>query len=368
MEIRILLQDLRKARGLSAAELAKRTGVSRQTIYAIEEGSFVPNTTIALRLARILNVSVEDIFSLDQGSGTDTVQAELLTDSPADMEEGKLVRLCRTKERLIAAPLTVFPTYLPVADGVIHSKSSHRVSVKTAVDLSNSREQLLLAGCDPALSVLTDMLGRSGIEAVGIPCSSRRALAWLKGKRVDVAGSHLLDTSTGKYNVPIVQRLFPEGGVRIVTFAIWEEGLVLGRGNPKSIRGVTDLANKRVIVMNREKGSGSRDLLDKGLRKAGIAAENVTGYQNVTTGHLSAAYAVAAGNADCCVATRSAARCFGLEFIPLAIERFDFSFSEASLELPAVKALLDLLNRSSLRKKLETIAGYDTAHTGEVLI
>lgn len=120
--------------------------------------------------------------------------------------------------------------------------------------------------------------------------------------------------------------------------------------------------------MNREKGSGSRDLLDKELRKAGVAAKTLTGYENRASGHLSAAYAVATGKADCCVATRSAARRFGLDFIPLAVERFDLAFSKESLELPAVKALLDLLNRTALKRKLEAIAGYDTAHTGDVLV
>jgi putative molybdopterin biosynthesis protein len=100
---------------------------------------------------------------------------------------------------------------------------------------------------------------------------------------------------------------------------------------------------------------------------SGIDVTTVLGYGNVAAGHLSAAYAVAAGNADFCVATRCAARCFGLDFIPLAVDRFDLSFSKTSLELPSAKALLDLLNRSSLRRKLEAIAGYDTAHTGEIL-
>ncbi len=120
--------------------------------------------------------------------------------------------------------------------------------------------------------------------------------------------------------------------------------------------------------MNREKGSGSRDLLDTGLRQFGIQPEQVRGYNSIAQGHLAAAYAVAAGTADCCIAPRSASRCFGLDFVPLAVERFDLSFPQASLDLPAAKALFDLLNRSHLRKKLQLIAGYDTAHTGEVLV
>jgi putative molybdopterin biosynthesis protein len=368
MQIRTLLQDVRKTHGLSAAELAKRVGVSRQTIYAIEDGSFVPNTTVALRLAHVLDVSVEQIFALDQERAADALEAELLTSKSQDVKEGELVRLCRVNERLTAAPVPFFPAYLPIAEGVICGKSGRHVSVRSAVDLAQNGKRLLLAGCDPALSLLAGVLDYPGIEIVAVPSSSRRALEWLKQGRVHAAGSHLLDRVTGDYNVPIVQRFFPQGDVRIVTFATWEQGLVVGRGNPKSIRNISDLANRRVVLINREKGSGSRDLLDKGLRKAGIDAKRVVGYENVASGHLSAAYAIATGTADCCVATRSAARCFALDFIPLAVERFDLSFSKTSLELPAAKALLNLLNRSSLRRKLEAIAGYDTAHTGDVLV
>ncbi|MBV9406128.1 MAG: hypothetical protein JO211_12355, partial [Acidobacteriaceae bacterium] len=97
-------------------------------------------------------------------------------------------------------------------------------------------------------------------------------------------------------------------------------------------------------------------------------SEQVKGYGSIAEGHFVAVYAVASGVADCCIAPRAAARCFGLDFVPLALERFDLSFSPESLELPACKALLDVLNRSALRKRLECIAGYDTGHTGEVLM
>jgi molybdate-binding protein len=206
------------------------------------------------------------------------------------------------------------------------------------------------------------------MEIIAVPSSSRCALRWLKQGRVHAAGSHLLDRLTGDYNLPMIRRYFPKDTVRVVTFAVWEQGLVVQRGNPKSIRSIADLSGKGVRIINREKGAGSRDLLDTGLRKAGISARQISGYESVADGHLAAAYAVATKTADCCVAPRSAARCFGLDFIPLAVERFDLSFNKAAFELPATKAVLDLLNRSALRKKLQVIAGYDATHTGEVLI
>jgi putative molybdopterin biosynthesis protein len=367
MQTRVLLRDLRTARGLSVAELAKSVGVSRQTVYAIEDGSFIPSTAIALRLARVLGTSVEDIFTLDVQRDSKPVKAELLSSKPVDVKSDQLVRVCRVNERLIAFPVSPFPAYLPAADGIISGTAGRHVMLNAAIESQPARNQLVLAGCDPALSLLADELQHFGVEIITVPCSSRRALDWLKHDRVTIAGSHLLDAASGDYNVPLVRRHLPKKRIRIVTFATWEQGLVVRRGNPKGIRSISDLAAKGLTLINREKGSGSRDLLDKGLREAGLRTSFVNGYKSIADGHLAAAYAVAVGDADCCIATRSAARCFGLDFVPLAVERFDLSLSAGSLDSPATKALLDLLTTARFRKKLEAIAGYDMAQTGKVL-
>ena len=103
--------------------------------------------------------------------------------------------------------------------------------------------------------------------------------------------------------------------------------------------------------MNREPGSGSRALLDKLLVRAGVDSKKVGGYARIAQGHLAAAYAVASGAADACMATRSAARAFGLDFIPMHSERYDLILRRATLELPAAKAFLDVLQRSVLRQE-----------------
>jgi molybdate-binding protein len=152
-----------------------------------------------------------------------------------------------------------------------------------------------------------------------------------------------------------------------VTFARWEEGLVLAAGNPKRIRKVEDLGRKNVRLVNREPGSGSRALLDKLLEKSGMDAHKVQGYERVAYGHLVAAYSVMSGEADACLATRSAAKTFGLDFIPLHSAQYDLVMRKRTVDLPAVKAFLDVLQRATLRRKLEVLAGYDTSETGVVL-
>jgi molybdate-binding protein len=227
---------------------------------------------------------------------------------------------------------------------------------------------LVLAGCDPALSVLAGELKSAESEVIIVPCSSQEALNWLKEGLVHVAGTHLRDRATGEYNVPAVTALFGKGNIRIVTFAEWEQGLVVQRGNPKRIRSVADLGGKKITIVNREKGSGARGLLDSNLRDAGIRSSNLTGYDRIVPSHLAAAVAVASSQVDCCVATVSAAKCLGLDFIALSRERFDLIIASSGMETAGIRALLDVLNRASLRRKLAMLAGYEVKHTGEMLM
>ena len=118
--------------------------------------------------------------------------------------------------------------------------------------------------------------------------------------------------------------------------------------------------------MNREAGSGSRALLDSLLRSTDVSSRAVRGYERVAFGHLSAAHAVLAAEADCCIATRSAAQTFGLDFVPLRSEQYDFVLHRETLGMAAVASLFDALQRATLRRKLETLAGYDTSQTGVI--
>jgi len=167
--------------------------------------------------------------------------------------------------------------------------------------------------------------------------------------------------------LPYLRREFPGRDFCVVTFARWEEGFVVARRNPKGVRKVEHLTAAGTRFVNREPGSGSRALLDELLAAAGIAARRVPGYERIAYGHLAAAYQVACGDADCCLATRSAAHTFGLDFVALRTERYDLVLQRETLHLPAAQAFLDVLQRATLRRKLEVLAGYDTAQTGAQL-
>ena len=354
---------------MGAAELAKRVGVSRQTIYASEAGSYGPITAVALRLARELEVPVEELFALSgaREGPSEAVTAAVL--AQVQPHTGEPVRLSRVRERWIGVPAGHVPYYLADADAVVTRtfRGSHQAKVEILGEEAFER-RLLVAGCDPAIGLLVGMAARlSGVEVVAVPAASRRAIQWLKEGKVHLAGTHLEDPASGEFNLPWLRRAMPDEDLAVVTFARWEEGFVLAHGNPLGIRRIEDVARPRVRLVNREQGSGSRALLDGLLRKAGLKPGQVDGYTTIAAGHLAAAGCVAAGEADCCIATSSAARVFGMDFVPLRGERFDFAFRRELLVLPALRGVLDVLQRASLRWKLETLAGYDASETGRMV-
>ncbi len=364
------LGSIRRSRGFGASDLARRVGVSRQTIYAIEAGSYVPNTEVTLKLARELEVSVEELFALQEENPEkpETVDSEILSSSA--LTEGQAVKVCLIGGKLIGVPVTASPYFLPEADGVISrlGRSLNRARVAVFSKNEGYAKKLILAGCDPAIGLVAKLVEKlSGVEIVSAAASSRLALQWLKEGKVHMAGSHLLDADTGEFNLPYLRLQFPDEDFAVVTFAQWEEGFITAPGNPKKICKAEHLTRKTVRFINRETGSGSRALLERLLFNSGTPASKVAGYDRLALGHLAAAYSVHSNEADCCLATRSAAQVFGLHFVPLQSERYDFVMRRQTLETPAAQVFLDVLQKASLRRKLEVLAGYDTSQTGAVV-
>jgi molybdate-binding protein/DNA-binding XRE family transcriptional regulator len=371
-EIENNLAALRRKRGVSAAWLAKTVGVSRQTIYAMEAGSYVPNTAVALLLARTLEVGVEDLFALSGQFPAPDLPSEQVVLLPGSdpPQPGQPVQLCRVGKFLMASAPSPAPWYFPASDAIVTSEPNVRRKTKVQVFRADDefRNRILVAGCDPGISVLARHVRSAGVELVLAHRNSSQALLLLKQGCVHIAGTHLRDEMTGESNIPEIAREFPKNAVAAISFAVWEEGIVTARGNPKGIRGIEDLSRRDVSIVNREKGAGSRLLLDSRLARLKIDARRVAGYRNLAPGHLPAAWQVRTGAADCCIATRAAARVFGLGFIPLVSERYDLALRRQHLDLPAIQILLDTLNRSSFRRELDSIGGYDTRTAGQRML
>jgi putative molybdopterin biosynthesis protein len=363
------LLEMRQKRGLGAADLAGEAGISRQTIYAMEAGNYVPNTIVALKLARALDCTVEDLFVLAEDAPPPPSLEAVLIGGGQPAYEGQPVQLCEVGGRMIAVSPDAVDWSLPPADAVLLTKpraggKPAEVRVQPFHARLDLGKRLLVAGCDPGISVLARHLRRTGIELVLINRNSTASLDLLKEGLVHIAGTHMTDAATGEADLSHVRKLFDRRAVAVIGFSIWEEGIVVARGNPKAIRSIADFAKKGVTMVNREPGAAVRALLDGELAKRGLSPKVVRGYDNLARGHLPAAMQVMAGAADCCIATRAAARVFGLDFVALVRERYDLVLRRKHLDLPEVQALFETLGRSGFRRELEALGGYDTSPAG----
>lgn len=357
------IKTRRTACNWTATALAAELGISRQTVHAIEAGQYIPNTTIALRLARLLDTTVEDLFgaSGEPATGTQRTRATLLKPVHRGAASGS-VQAWRMDGEWFATRTPRYPSYLPVADRLVGSARGRRILVDVRAGRTAARE-VVIAGCDPALSLLSSALSARGIATELVPVPSRTALQWLKDDRVHIAGTHLRDPETGDYNLPIVSRMFADQPTRVTTYAQWAEGFVVRPGNPHRIRSAADLVG-RVRMVNREAGAGARALLDADIAAAGISHTDITGYDTVAESPFAAAAIVSSGGADCCVASAAVAEWFGLTFVPIQVARFDLVMRRDRLDDRARDAVMDALGDGRLRRSLSAIAGYETQHTG----
>jgi len=374
MEIQSNLFQLREARQLSAARLAAMAGISRQTVYALEAGVYVPNTALALRLAAALSVTVEEIFQLPSRRPEErSCSAEVLS-GEGTLRPGQPMRLCRVGDRLVAVSSSELGAWsLPLADGVVldfapTAEGPAKARVQVLEEPAAFDNRLLIAGCDPAVTVLARHLQREKVTLVMEHQNSSKSLELLKRGVIHVAGTHIRDPQSGESNLTAIEKMFSRTSIAVVSLAYWEAGLVVASGNPKGIRSPEDLSRKDVVLVNREPGAGARMLLETHLHRLGIPPQAVNGYNRVAYGHLPAARLVLTGQADCCIATRAAARVYGLDFIPLVTERYDLVTRKKNLKLSQVQALFDTLGRAAFRHELEDLAGYDARPAGNRIV
>ena len=353
------LASERARRGWSQARAAAAAGISRQSYGAIEASSAVPSTEIAIRLARALGRSVEELFQLPDAP------AERITARWAGGDDalGRRVRLSQVGGRLVAFPLGEGERPNAPAAGVVTGVSAAGVTVSLLKDRPPLAE-LTVVGCDPAFGIVAETLRREqSFEVAWSQRGSRSAIQALARGEAHVAGAHLRDPRTGETNGPWVREAIPFPCTRVV-FAVWEQGVLVAPGNPSAIRGVADLARPGVRFLNREPGSGSRMLLDESLDAAGVSADGIDGYGTVARGHLAVGEAIAAGLADAGIGIRAAGVAFGLDVLPIRTEPFELIIPDHFLDLPAVGALLDALRRPGMRAQVEALQGYDTAGMG----
>ena len=366
-----LLVRARTARALTQTELARRAGISRQALGAIESGAYHPGVAIALRLARELGASVESLFGgIDDETGA-VVEAGWFADlrRPAPAQSRVAVTLARVRGKVVAVEQPAAHLTLAPAAGLLQRARRRRADVATFQLPDEIDSTLLMAGCDPAAALLIGWLARrrSPVHAVTLPCSSREALRALLDGRAHVAGVHLRDQKSGEYNRAPISRALGRRRATVVNFARWELGLATASGNPLAIRGFADLERPGVRIVNREDGSGARSALDQALGELGIQSERIAGYRFEVGGHLEVAAAIAAGLADAGVTIRLGADTYGLHFLPYRDERYDLVIMDEESESPPIRAMLDALNSRRFAREISQLCAYDTEQMGQVI-
>jgi putative molybdopterin biosynthesis protein len=365
------LRERRQALALSQKQLADMAGITRQSVAAVETNQYSPATSVALQLARALQCRVEDLFSIK--SGGEIVDGELLGFIPKGASTVR-AQVTQVGGRLLVRPLDGVGELMSLtasADGLIvdANPKSARVKVRLLKDREMVRRHIVMGGCDPAMFLAAEHLGKHDKEHL-VPCmmGNSLALAALKRGEVHAAGVHLADEPSGAWSLPNFRRALGGLDCTVITFAHWEEGIIVRQGNPKTIRAVSDLARPAVRMINREKGSGARRLLDRELQSTGIPSGRVKGYGDEVLSHLEVASRVKSGLADAGVGLRAAAAICGLDFVPLQRERYDLVIPKAHHEsLQGLRSLLDLIVSKPFRDELEALGGYDTRDTGKIV-
>ncbi len=400
-DLKNALKAVRTRLKMSQGELAARAGVARQTIGGIEAALYAPSAAVALRLSRALGCRVEELFWLE-AEAMPTISAtraasDAASDAGAPAPNAAQERLLigQVGQHWVAHSLrgdAAFRAEMLPADGLAlpdraqtqpqtgakrgrKSRSEQEAATVETVEvqLLDAPESLartvLIAGCSPAISLWTRSATRfhPGLRPSWIHANSSRALQMLGRGEIHLAGLHLCDPRSGAENEPFVRAALGETAAVLVNFGVWEEGLLLPRGNPRRVRGVEDLAENAIQFIGREAGSGSRLLLETLLQEANIPFESLDLCAQTAWSHREVAQFVREQKADAGMGTAAMAQLYDLDFVPLRAVRFDFAARADCWQQEPVSQLFETLSHRAVRLQLQKLGGYNTERTGDVV-
>lgn len=311
----------------------------------------------------------------------DTVEAVISRRIVSSLKHREYVRvkIGKVGNRYVASPLARgagAAMSLVRADGfcVIPQNSEgleagETVEIKLSVPADKLERTLVCTGShDMLLDIISDMMGsdKDGISLSSTHVGSFAGLMALKSGETVIAPTHLLDMETGEYNISYIKKLFPDEKMALIKGVDRIQGIMVKKGNPLNIRSVRDLTGVRYV--NRQRGAGTRVLLDYLLRQEGLVEEDLRGYDKEAATHMAVAAAVASEEADAGMGIKSAALAMGLDFIEAGAEEYDFALRAEDLKLPAVKTFIRTLCSDDFREKLERAGGYGFSRTGNVIL
>lgn len=299
--------------------------------------------------------------------------------SPMGVDEFIYVNLARIQDRLLAYPLSRgagMSSNLVRADGVVTivrgkegiNAGEHGKAVLTRPRRDVERSLVCMGSHDLCIDLLTDYLRqRHDIRLLSANVGSMGGIMSLMRGETHMAGIHLLDTERGDYNVGYLQRYLTGQNWHLINVAKRQQGLIVKKGNPLGITGLKDLTDTALRFINRQKGAGTRILLDYLLKRAGLHAVEINGYTREEYTHLAVAAAVKNDACDCGLGIMSVARIMNLDFVPLAEEQYDLCVLTDFLPDAWLDFLIEAVSSNFFRKKLEEMGGYNLELSGQLV-
>jgi len=299
--------------------------------------------------------------------------------SPPGDDDYVRVAVGKVGDKLLAAPLSRGAgviTSLVQADGLAlipRGTQGIEAGEKVQVHLYRSKADiertiLSIGSHDLTLDIMAQFLAERDRRLVSANVGSQGGLVALRRGEAHFAGSHLLNPETGEYNISYIRQYMPNIPVNLIALAGREQGLIVKKGNPKGIKSLRDLTRAEVHFVNRQRGAGTRVLLDYHLNLMTIPQSSIVGYSQEEYTHLSVAAAIASGRADCGLGIAAAAQALDLDFIPLFQERYDLVIPKEYAESDLLAPLFELLADSRFRGAVSQLIGYDVSVMGTVIL
>ena len=300
--------------------------------------------------------------------------------SKLGVEEFVRVKLGEVGGRIVATPLargagTI--TSITEADGIIRIPNhveglndDEIVSAELLRPLPAIRRTIVIVGShDNSLDVLADQIKATHSELTlsSSHVGSMGGLMAIKRGGCHLAGTHLLDTEDGSYNLSYLKKYLPDTAIKLIHLVQRDQGLIIKQGNPKGIKSIEDLSRKDVAFINRQVGSGTRILLDYKLKQMGIKATAINGYKNEEFTHMAVAVSVLSGAEDAGLGIYAAAKALNLEFIPVVTEQYDLAIPLEYFDTQPIQIVLKVINSRTFKQRVEALGGYNTQNTGEII-
>ncbi|MBN1833106.1 MAG: molybdopterin biosynthesis protein [Deltaproteobacteria bacterium] len=298
--------------------------------------------------------------------------------SKLGIEEFLRVNIGRVGEKTVATPLPRSAgsiTTLTRAEGLLRIpglsegvKQDEVVDAELLVDEEEILNTVVVIGShDMTIDILGDEIRRRGhgVRISSGNVGSLGGLIAIKKGTCHMAGSHLLDTETGEYNLSYIKRYLKGTKVSVYHLVLRDQGLIVAKRNPKGIRDINDLTREDICFVNRQKGSGTRVLLDHKLEQLRINPDNITGYNHEEFTHMAVAVDILSGTADCGMGIFAAAKALDLDFIPMEREQYDLVIPSSVLENARIQMVLKTIQSKGFRERVITLGGYDPSRSGE---